>query len=528
MPTVHVKGGRNVHYTDESITAKYIYHTTRVTKEKDGDVTVEPMDVALRFRTLRKQTKCGIMMVGWGGNNGTTVTAGILAHKHGLTWRTKTGELQPNYFGSITQSSTMNLGLTSDMKEVFVPLKDVVPMINPTDLVIGGWDCSGLNLADAMRRACVLDLALQDALQKYMKEMRPLPALFDPDFVAANQEERADNVLSVQHKWEAVEKLRSDICTFKETHGLDKVIVVWTASTERFSDHVEGIHDTPDNLLDAVKRNEKEIAPSALYAVAAILEGCSYINGAPQNTLCPAIIGLAGRQGVFVAGDDFKSGQTKIKSALVEFFVAAGIKPECIASYNHLGNNDGRNLAAPKQFRSKEITKSSVVDDMVASNEVLYPAGSKGPDHCIVIKYMPYVGDGKRAMDEYSFSIFMGGAQTVVLHNTCQDSLLAAPLIIDLVVLTELMERVFVKIESEESNVKDEDLNSYVHVDTVLSILSYLLKAPCVPEGTPVVNALNRQKQSIDNVLRALVGLPPENNMLLECSLPFLRGRKPA
>ncbi|RNF26567.1 myo-inositol-1-phosphate synthase [Trypanosoma conorhini] len=528
MPTVRVKGCRNVHYTDEAITAKYVYHTTRVTKEKDGDVTVEPVDVTLRFRTLRKRKTCGLMMVGWGGNNGTTVTAGILAHKHGLTWRTKRGELHPNYFGSITQSGTMNLGLTREMKEVFVPLKDVVPMIDPTDLVIGGWDCSGLNLADAMRRAQVLDVALQDKLQEYMKDMRPLPALFDLDFVAANQEGRADNVISVKNKWEAMEQLRCDIRSFRQVHGLDKVIVLWTANTERFSEHVAGIHDTADNLLAAVKRNEKEIAPSALYAMAAILERCSYINGAPQNTLCPGLIELARRQGVFVGGDDFKSGQTKIKSALVEFFVAAGIKPECIASYNHLGNNDGHNLAAPKQFRSKEITKSSVVDDMVASNEVLYPAGSKGPDHCIVIKYMPYVGDSKRAMDEYSFSIFMGGAQTVVLHNTCQDSLLAAPLIIDLVVLTELMERVFVKAESEEANENDEDLNSYAHVDTVLSILSYLLKAPCVPEGAPVVNALNRQKQAIDNVLRALVGIPPENNMLLECSLPFLRGVTPA
>ncbi|RNC50230.1 myo-inositol-1-phosphate synthase, partial [Trypanosoma cruzi] len=167
----------------------------------------------------------------------------------------------------------------------------------------------------------------------------------------------------------------------------------------------------------------------------------------------------------------------------------------------------------------------SVVDDMVASNKLLYPPGSKGPDHCIVIKYMPYVGDSKRAMDEYTFSIFMGGSQTVVLHNTCQDSLLAAPLIIDLVVLTELMERVFVKIEDGEcEECDDTSESSYVQMDTVLSILSYLLKAPCVPEGTPVVNALNRQKQAIDNLLRALVGLPPDNNMLLECSLPSLRG----
>lgn len=521
MPTVCVKAGDNVQYTEEAITAKYVYHTTRVTKECDGGVTVEPVNVALRFRTLRKPAKCGLMMVGWGGNNGTTVTASILAHRHGVTWRTKTGVNRPDYFGSITQSSTINMGLTKDMEEVFVPLKDVVPMLNPTDLAIGGWDCSGVDLAEAMCRAEVLEVTLQDALYDYMKCMKPLPAVFDLDFVAENQKDRADNVLRLQDKWQAVEHLRCDIKNFKKTHNLDKVIVLWTANTERFSEHIVGVHDTGDNLIAAVKRNEKEIAPSVLYALAAILEGCSYINGAPQNTLCGGLVELARKHGVFFGGDDFKSGQTKIKSALVEFFVGAGIKPECIASYNHLGNNDGRNLAAPKQFRSKEITKSNVVDDMVASNEILYPAGSKGPDHCIVIKYLPYVGDSKRAMDEYTFSIFMGGVQTVVLHNTCQDSLLASPLIIDLVVLTELMERVFVAFDDDECEKTSGDAVCYDHMETVLSILSYLLKAPCVPQGTPVVNALNRQKQAIENVLRALVGLPPENNMLLECRVPF-------
>ncbi|KEG08427.1 myo-inositol-1-phosphate synthase [Trypanosoma grayi] len=526
MPNVRVKSDQNVQYTDEAIEVKYAYRTTHVTKGDGGEVTVEPVDVALRFRTLRKPARCGVMLVGWGGNNGSTVTASIVAHQHGVTWRTKTGMKEPNYFGSITQSSTMNMGLTSDMEEVFVPLKDVVPMLNPTNLVIGGWDCSSMSIGDAMRRAQVLEITLQDAVYEHMKDMKPLPAAFDLSFVAENQKERADNVMLVPNKWEALQQLRHDIRAFKEGHGLEKVIVLWTANTERFSEYVEGVHDTAENLLAAVKRNESEIAPSALYAMAAILENCSYINGAPQNTLCAGLIDLAHRHGVFVGGDDFKSGQTKMKSALVEFFVAAGIKPECIASYNHLGNNDGHNLAAPKQFRSKEITKSNVVDDMVASNNILYPPGTKGPDHCIVIKHLPYVGDSKRAMDEYSFSIFMGGEQTVVLHNTCQDSLLAAPLIIDLVVLTELLERVCVTIDSEGGEPNEKAArSSYTQMETVLSLLSYLLKAPCVPAGTPVVNALNRQKQAIDNVLRALVGLPPDHNMLLECRVPFLRGK---
>lgn len=517
MPPITVKS-ENVKYTDDAIETKYDYRTTRVTRQPDGAVVVEPVTHHLEFKTQRKVPRLGAMLIGWGGNNGTTVTAGILANQLGLSWRTKTGVQHANYFGSLTQSSTVNLGLSPDLQEIFVPLKDVVPMVSPNEMVIGGWDCNRMNLGDAMRRAGVLDVQLQDQLYDHMKEMQPLPALFDIEFVAMNQKERANNIIVAHDRWDAVQQVRADIRNFKMLHQLDRVIVLWTANTERFSEHQEGIHDTADNLLAAVKRNEREVAPSALYAMAAILEGCSYVNGAPQNTICPALVEMARAAKVFIAGDDFKSGQTKMKSALVEFFVGAGIKPECIASYNHLGNNDGYNLSAPKQFRSKEITKSNVVDDMVASNQVLFPPGSKKPDHCIVIKYLPYVGDSKRAMDEYTFSIFMGGQQTVVLHNTCEDSLLASPLIIDLLVLTELMQRVSIRTDSS-------DAADWTHMETVLSILSYLLKAPAVPAGTPVVNALNRQRQAIENALRAMVGLPPDSNMLLECRIPHLRGQ---
>merc|ERR1719265_2942669 len=126
-----------------------------------------------------------------------------------------------------------------------------------------------------------------------------------------------------------------------------------------------------------------------------------------------------------------------MKSVLVDFLVSAGIKPTAIVSYNHLGNNDGFNLSAPEQFRSKEISKSNVVDDVVASNRLLFKEGEH-PDHCVVIKYVPFVGDSKRAMDEYTSKIFMGGTNTIVMHNTCEDSLLAPPLIIDLIVVAEL------------------------------------------------------------------------------------------
>jgi len=272
---------------------------------------------------------------------------------------------------------------------------------------------------------------------------------------------------------------------------------------------VAGVNDTADNLLKAIERGEAEISPSTLFAVASVLEGCSYINGSPQNTFVPGAMELAERHNVLIGGDDFKTGQTKIKSVLVDFLISSGIKPSSIVSYNHLGNNDGKNLSAPQQFRSKEISKSTVVDDMVNSNSILYKPGEH-PDHVVVIKYVPFVGDSKRALDEYTSEIFMGGLNTISMHNTCEDSLLATPVMIDLVVLTELMERLSYKTAAS---------TSYEKFHPVLSILSFLLKAPLVPKGTPVVNALFKQRACIENLLRACVGLPPENNMLLECKV---------
>jgi myo-inositol-1-phosphate synthase len=204
-----------------------------------------------------------------------------------------------------------------------------------------------------------------------------------------------------------------------------------TPNTERYSDLIPGVNDTADNLLKAIRSSHPEVSPSTLFAVAAILENSPYINGAPQNTFVPGCIELAERHRSFIGGDDLKSGQTKVKSVLAEFLVNAGIKPLSIASYNHLGNNDGRNLSAEAQFKSKEISKSSVVDDMVDANRLLFkdkePGQKKGehPDHIVVIKYVPAVGDSKRAIDEYYSAILMGGRSTINIFNECEVSLLS-------------------------------------------------------------------------------------------------------
>ena len=493
----------NVVYTEDHIESLYEYETAEV-KQKGSKIEVHPKKTVYTFQTQRKVPRLGCMLVGWGGNNGTTLTASVLANKLGLSWSTKSGMKQPNYIGSITQSSTVSLG-TGVNGEVFLPMKSLLPMVEPNDVVFDGWDISSMNLADAMQRAEVLDYDLQRQLRPYLENLKPRPSIYCADFIAANQADRADNVLSGT-KGQMVEQIRADIRDFKAKNQLDKVIVLWSANTERFCDLQIGLNDTADNLLASIKRNENEISPSSLFAVASILERCSYINGSPQNTFVPGVVALAERYHTFLGGDDFKSGQTKIKSVLVDFLVSAGIKPVSIVSYNHLGNNDGKNLSSARQFRSKEISKSNVVDDMVQSNPILYQKDEK-PDHCVVIKYVPYVKDSKRAMDEYTSEIFMNGTNTLVIHNTCEDSLLAAPIILDLVILCEVCERIKFRVGGEKT---------FQSFNTVLSILSYLVKAPMVPKATPVVNALYRQRACIENIFRACVGLAPQNNMLLE------------
>lgn len=223
--------------------------------------------------------------------------------------------------------------------------------------------------------------------------------------------------------------------------------------------------------MRSVDAGHEEISPSTIFAIASILENVPFINGSPQNTFVPGVIELAEQHGSFIGGDDFKSGQTKMKSALVDFMINAGIRLTSIASYNHLGNNDGMNLSSQRQFRSKEISKSNVVDDMVEANNILYKPGEH-PDHTVVIKYMPAVGDNKRALDEYYAEIFMGGHQTISLFNVCEDSLLASPLIIDLVLVAEMMTRITWKA----SGGGDGPAKDYKGFHSVLSVLSYMLK----------------------------------------------------
>ncbi|PWN43746.1 putative myo-inositol 1-phosphate synthase [Ceraceosorus guamensis] len=525
----------NVTYSAEDIKSRYEYNTTHVQKSTNAqgktEYVAKPVKSTYEFKTETKVPKTGLMLVGWGGNNGTTISACILANKHNITWHNKEGLQTPNYYGSLVRASTIRLGEDPETgKDVYVPFSNLLPTVHPNDFVVGGWDISGHSLTDAMTRAKVLDYDLQRQVAPYMADMKPLPSVYYPDFIAANQGERADNVIPGNDKAAHVEHVRKDIRDFKQANGLDKVIVVWTANTERYAEIIPGVNDTADNLLNAVKNSHEEVSPSTIFAVACILENAPYINGAPQNTFVPGAIQLAERHRAFIGGDDLKTGQTKVKSVIADFLVNAGIKPLGISSYNHLGNNDGYNLSSARQFRSKEISKASVVDDMVYANHLLYKRGAEAdkassakavaekgehPDHIVVIKHVPAVGDQKVAMDDYTSELCLGGRNRLYLTNLCEDSLLASPLLIDLAIMAELCTRVTYSARegpAADSPAKPEEFQSLY---SVLSLLSYSLKAPVVKPGSDVVNSLARQRSAVTNFMRACVGLQPENDLLL-------------
>lgn len=203
----------NVVYTDNEIRSKYSYRTTLISESADGKFVATPKETVYDFKVDRHVPKTGMMLVGWGGNNGTTVTAGIIANKRNISWDTREGARDANYYGSLVMGSTVKLGTNAKTsKDVNIPFQNVLPMVHPNDLVIGGWDISGMNLAQAMDRAAVLEPTLKAQVKKEMAEMKPLASIYYPDFIAANQEDRADNILpGSKASLEHLEQIRKDI-----------------------------------------------------------------------------------------------------------------------------------------------------------------------------------------------------------------------------------------------------------------------------------------------------------------------------
>jgi len=289
--------------------------------------------------------------------------------------------------------------------------------------------------------------------------------------------------------------IRKDIRECKERN--DKVILLWTANTEMFLLPEIG---TLDDLQNRIKTNIP-LPASVLYCVAAIEEGITYLNGSPQNTFHPAVVQMAAKNNALLAGSDFKSGQTRFKTVMSDFLIGSGLRISSVVSYNHLGNNDGKNLSEDKTFRSKQISKAGVLDDAISANPTLYPKGHDKIDHEVVIKYVPFVGDSKRALDEYSSQIFLNGTNTISSYNICEDSLLAVPLMYDMIVLGELFTRM--QIDGEK-------------MGPILSYLSFFFKAPITNHNEYVINSFSRQRETLVNLLKVAAGILPDDTTLLD------------
>lgn len=283
---------------------KSVNYKESVTVFNEDCTSWQVEDYSHQIDTDQKIPKLGLMLVGWGGNNGSTLTAGVLANKHQLSWETKEGEQQANYLGSFTQKSAIKVGYKKDrngqLQDVHKTVRDLVPLVEPNDLVITGWDISGHNLFQACKRAKVLEPALLNQMKEQLEGMKPMAGVYTPRYVASNQADRADNIFTGTNQ-EKVAKIRADIQAFKTQ--VDKVIVLWTANTE------ETVQDIPDlaSLQSAIS-SDAEMQGSVLYAVAAIEENVTYLNGSPQNTFHSGVVQLARERGSHIAGNDFKSG----------------------------------------------------------------------------------------------------------------------------------------------------------------------------------------------------------------------------
>ena len=380
--------------------------------------------------------KIGILTVGLGGGNGVTMLAGYIANRRKLSWETQNERMEANWLGCITQIPPRGV-------HGGVGFKGRYPLADVADAAIGGWDVRSTPLGQALYESRVLPYDLVRQVREEMDAFEVMPGVFDPSFVGETQHATATHVVvgADAATWASkLERLRGDIRTFKERNGVTgHTTVIWSASVERPSGAEYG---TADELLAAIAANAPDdISPSILYAAAAALEGCSFVNGGSQNTLSPALSGLYERsyreapdpspqlagvrpcsgEPAYLLGTDFKAGQTKFKTSAVEYLRALGLRPMVVASSNHLGNNDMLNLTAKKTVEAKMRVKS----------DIFGPWEETELDHQVRVMYTPYIGDEKRDVVEYTSLGFLGSQHTMLTYTRCMDSVLCVPLMID-------------------------------------------------------------------------------------------------
>lgn len=367
--------------------------------------------------------KLGILMPGMGAV-ATTVIAGVEAIKAGLG--------QP--IGSLTQMGTIRLGKRTEGRSPLI--KDFVPLAGLDDLVFGGWDVFPDDAYEAASHAGVLEKDTLNAIEERLRSVKPMKAVFDRDYVRRLE---GSHIKSGKDKWSMVLEVREDIQRFKEENGLDRLVMIWCGSTEIFLE-ANPVHEDLESLEKAIKENHPSIAPSMIYAYAALQESVPFLNGAPNLTVdTPAMVQLAKQQGVPIGGKDFKTGQTLMKTILAPGFKSRMLGVRGWFSTNILGNRDGEVLDDPYSFKTKEVSKLDVLEHILQPelHEELYG----DIYHKVRINYYPPRGDEKEGWDNIDIFGWLGYPMQIKVDFLCRDSILAAPLVLDLVLFADLAQR---------------------------------------------------------------------------------------
>ncbi|HEY7898377.1 MAG TPA: inositol-3-phosphate synthase [Gemmatimonadaceae bacterium] len=412
--------------------------------------------------------KLGILTPGLGAV-ATTFIAGVESIRRGLA--------KP--IGSITQTATIRLGKRTENRAPLI--KDFVPLANLNDIVFGAWDPIPDDALTAVRKAGVLEEKDVAPIADFLASIKPMPAVFDNHYVTRIH---GTNVKTGKTKRDLAEQLRQDIRDFKSKNKLDRVVIVWCASTEIFI-KAGPQHATIEQFERAMDNNDEAIAPSMLYAYAAIMENVPFANGAPNLSAdIPALLQLAQQRGVPLSGKDFKTGQTWMKTV-----IAPGLKARMLGlagwySTNILGNRDGEVLDDPQSFKTKEESKLSVLHTILQPEK--YPDLYKDFSHVVRINYYPPRGDNKEGWDNIDIFGWMNYPMQIKINFLCRDSILAAPLVLDVALFSDFAHRAGMK--------------------GIQEWLSFFYKSPMTAPGLQPEHDLFIQQTKMKNTLRHLMG----------------------
>lgn len=411
--------------------------------------------------------KLGILLPGLGAV-ATTLIAGVEAVKKGLA--------EP--VGSLTQMGTIRLGKRTENRRP--KIKDFVPLANLNDIVWGGWDVFEDNVYGSAMNAKVLDAGLLNSVKDELQKIKPMKAAFDKNY--------AKNLTGTNVKtgtrYELAQQVMEDIQNFKEVNGLDRIVLVWCGSTEIYYE-ASDVHSTLDKFEAGLKADDKLIAPSMIYAYAALKLGIPFANGAPNLTVdIPALIDLAKMTETPIAGKDFKTGQTLMKTVLAPGLAARSLGVSGWFSTNILGNRDGLVLDDPDNFKTKEVSKLGVLEDIFKPEENAELYGDIY--HKIRINYYPPHGDNKESWDNIDIFGWLGYKMQIKINFLCRDSILAAPIALDLALFSDFAKR--------------------AGMSGIQEWLSFYLKSPQTAPGLPAENDIFKQLIKLENTLRYLMG----------------------